>query len=176
MITNKHTYRNPTMVNNKSLLFNFSVDGNGTVLRLFDIKVGYLKRRYRIDTTRPLITIDEFFQILSQIQAGKILAEEAVGVAPEIMLQPGGVLVPHIAAATFAQMAPRQTTQYIPPAYQELYNICSKPEAVDRTVILRIANKMGYEDANLLFPLSNTEICRTLMNFAQVQLAGRAPV
>ena len=178
MVTNYQHFsiKNPIMADNESIIIDLLNASNGILLNLYDIKVGYLKQRFALATTRQLITIDEFFQILRQIEEGKILAEEAVSVAPEIMLQPGGVLVPYFAAGTIAQFAPKQTAQYIPPAYQELYNICSNPEAVTKGEVLRIATLMGYKNTNLLFPLSNTEICNRLINFSQVQLSGRSPV
>ena len=72
---------------------------------------------------------------------------------------------------TLAAMAPTHTAQSIPPAYQELFNICAHPEEVDKYKIIRIANQMGYSSTQLdsLFNLTNTEICRTLMNFTASQ-------
>ncbi len=144
-------------------------------LSVIDTKVGNLLN-LGVDIKTPLITIDEYVKLNIRLKYSRELAQEAQEISQALIMQPGGAIVSKMAAGTIARLGPTETTQYIIPAYQKLYNACSNPEGVSKETILNIAQEIGYINIDELIVLSNSQICSMLTNFAQIQLGGRSPI
>ncbi len=164
------------LAKNKSLMIITEEDGK---VHFFDPKVSHLLIQ-GITPTTSIITKDLFVELDPVLSTSLKLATEAVEFLPEMKFAPGSrIFVPRLAASTIAQLEPEQTAQYIPPAYQELYNVCTNPDLSSKQALLAIAQRMGATnilptDPMKLNQITNGQICATLLNFVRLQQQTRA--
>ena len=159
------------LAKNKSLMVVTEKDGK---VHFFDPKVSHLLIQ-GITPPTSIITNSQFVELDPVLRTSLKLAEEAQIMLPKVQFAPGGrIFIPRFARTTMAQLAPVQTAQYIPPTYQELYNVCADPTRISKQALLEIGRRMGATnilptDPEKLNKITNQQICATLINFAQLQ-------
>ena len=101
------------------------------------------------------------------------LGTEVGVVAPEVLYQPGTVFVPKPSV-----FAPTETTEYVPPEWQELANVCANPDTVSKEYLAFIAGRMGVRKSlpKDLTGMSNNQICKSLLNYVKLVQRGRHPI
>ncbi len=74
--------------------------------------------------------------------------------------------------------APTETTEYVSPEWQELANICAKPDSVSKDYLAFIASRMGVRKSlpKDLSSMNNDQICSMLLNYVKVLQRGKKPV
>ena len=98
------------------------------------------------------------------------MGEEAREIAPALLYQPGSFLVP-----TPSGFAPTETTEYVPPEWQELANSCANPGSVSKEYLAFIAQRMGVRESlpKDLSGMSNDQICKSLLNYVTLLQRGK---
>ena len=98
------------------------------------------------------------------------IGEEAKEIKSAIIYQPGSVFVPNPSG-----FAPTETTEYVPPEWQELANICAKSDSVSKGYLAFIARRMGVRKSlpKDLSSMNNDQICSMLLNYVKVLQRGK---
>ena len=93
------------------------------------------------------------------------LGEQVKRIIEPILYQPGSFLVPEPSG-----FAVKEEPKYIRPEWQELYNVCSNPDAVSKDELAFIARRMGVRKSlpKDLTNLTNNQICSTLINYVNL--------
>ncbi len=109
-------------------------------------------------------------------------AEAAAELAPGLIQQPGGQIVRGLIPTPYG-FSPEVAAgpAYLPgelTGFEELFDVCSEPEKVNKNLLLRLAGSMGAN--RILAPnpttITNTEICQRLIRYAEVTRTGREPI
>lgn len=131
------------------------------IKKILQDKFGYLESDIKDLSPKQICSL--YFRDTSmRSKIKKEIEEEYPEISEMIKYQPGSIL---IQPDTLSMFAPEETVKYIPPEYQNYYNLCSDPK-IRKSRIVELAQNLGFEIDQVRYK-TKEEICKMIQNYIE---------